>query len=538
MVERSSTTSASTTLTRGLLWLFSWPGVLVLITLIVALYTLGPAPIETIFDGLDYWQWSREAWASGTPEMTEWWHTRWFIQLRSVLSLSLFGTGAIGYYAGPLLSTLIVLSIFAYLIYRFFGAPFVAIFLVLYLVEPELWRQSFQVLPSSFALLSLALFALAYYAYLRTRSLWVFGLLVVICFTLYGTKVPYLFPLVGFGFALLLRREYKLIAILVGGGIVLYALETVYFNLITGGAFPDLGRLQYMITNRSLQTTSDAINLTIWDVLARWNRGVNLTSSYSYIAFFLLGPLFLYLSAKGPTPKMHLAQNTNPIMQDFMFVFVWMGLAFAFFTTFFITSFDPLNVAQPFRSRYLVFLLPIAYITVIWFLDLIQRNWHNRRWRVRLTLRAIGIGLVGIYVGIFSLFFILGDRVDVQIGVPPHYRPIPYNIWTADAYYAQLVTDILAEECIAVQSFRELRVVMALLPAEQLERLQDSDVLPLQDRIINYDAIPGKERVNNLPYRIYYPRRCERVLWYGTLSAREVLPASVAEDLNALRLAN
>ncbi|MGB7341143.1 MAG: hypothetical protein WBC91_19760 [Phototrophicaceae bacterium] len=392
----------------------AFPNVILLITLIILVYTFFPQSIETGGDALFNWENAKRLANEGGDLGTSHHALRWFSVIIETSIISIAGESPNLYYAGPLISMTLFLIIFSYLIDDLFGWVYVGLFLLATIFSIQLWRQTFQILPTQAGLTALSLFALCYYFHWKTnRWLW-FIVAVIALFLFYGAKFPHAFFFPGFVLALLLQRKYSHIVVFFAVFGILFGIETILINQFNSGQLP-FGRLQGLFsssTRSNLLTLESYSGWTITTLLSRWENTTPVEELY-YLLYFLVTPVLVWLTfASNFFPKAFTQNNKiadllkNPYLQTLL----WMGISFAVCITFFVVSINPLRPGLSMRPRYIAILLPFVFINICWFIALIWESLFSED-RIRVIISSL------IIIGSVSVF---SDMMIVM------FNPVPY----------------------------------------------------------------------------------------------------------------
>jgi hypothetical protein len=503
-------------------WLFSWPGLLLPILFILGLYSVSPYPLGVFVDGSEYWGWAWRTAAGDYGTLELWWQTRWFILAVSTFAIRLLGDGLTTYYLITLFNTFALLVVMSFLVSRAFGPWYVPAYLFLFLLQVDYWRLSLDMLPSSFLYLSFAGFALSFYWYRVTGAWWWIIAAVIALYTMGASRITHYFFLPGLGLVLLIRREYRFLLALVIGFPLMYALETLYFQLLTDGNFPLLGRFLYLLERPTLVSSQrdNTSGLRFIDLFVkRWGE-LNYPARFSYFAFFLAGPVYLIwdrLSGRFVGGEAH---SDEGIWRGMMQAFVAMGLSFALMNTFFVNSLDPLSVAIAFIDRYLAGLLPIAHFGLLWLiawgLSALAQYSQRALNLVRLALIALALSVAGVLGTLFS-------------GIPFYSYPVEttYNMWEADAYFEQVVADMTDGACFRVEFVASLDTLQHALTPAELDTINSAGVALPSGETPFYEEGGAILRQDLLFEPMFHPpdalETCDEIIDYGALTRREFL---------------
>jgi len=319
--------------------------------------------------------WAIKAWSDFQfPDLPPNHHNmRWAITLPAVVFVRLFGDGALSY----LLLNHIVFALTTaglYLLVRKLTTPLVALItLGAWLINPVCYSLPSNLMPEIYSMIyPVAALLLVRNAY-ATGSRWSFAWAVVMMFLAYGAKETNIFFMPGWGLYELLRRRWANVAMIVGvfGGCLL--AETLLVNAILAESHLILGRAQAILQAGHMdEMTTDWIYQPI-DLLTRWwfiaetnfDR-LEYFPKAIYWAFFVLSGWMGWRWLRARTllpPPSALGPQAAPGGEAISIAWA-MGLSFAFCTTFFILSLDPLILGQPLNDRYLWPLLVPAYVVM------------------------------------------------------------------------------------------------------------------------------------------------------------------------------
>ncbi len=319
--------------------------------------------------------WAVKAWADFQfPDFPPNHHNmRWAITIPAVLFVRLFGDGALQY----LLLNHIVFALTTaglYWLIRRLTTPLVALIaLGLWLVNPTAYSLPSNLMPEVYSMFyPVAALLLARNAY-ATGSRWAFGWAVAMMFFAYGAKETNIFFMPGWGLYEILNRRWKNVAMIVGvfGGLLV--AETLIVNALLSNHHLLLGRAQAILQAGHLdEMTTDWIYRPI-DLITRWwfiaetnfDR-LEYFPKAIYWAFFIVSGWKGWHWARARTllpPPGEIGPNGKPGGEAISIAWA-MGLSFAFCTTFFILSLNPLILGQPLNDRYLWPLLIPAYVVL------------------------------------------------------------------------------------------------------------------------------------------------------------------------------
>lgn len=384
---------------------------------------------------------------------------RWASILLPAFFVAVFSDSSIWYYVSSFIQGYLGLVLFSYLALRHIGLLAGIATLLVLGFDPGIYEMIFQLLPTGGTLLPLALLVLFFALYTqgaigRTASL--IGIFVA-TFLLYGVKETNLFFMPGLAIAILIVFGFRQLAIFTVCAAVLYIVEGVLLSWMAGHPLP-LGRL-YELTREgaphlALMVQSEFVGAAGQEAL--WDGGI--FSRWWFVALYHKPPLYLGLVLFSAYTIAAIRRKIPFSLPVFLSV---LGLSFAFFTTFFVISLDPLVLGQPLRERYLFALLPLSYFVIFhslrfYVLPYLLSRKLSKQIMSRLTvtrLAALCIGGVLLVAG--SMGIVWNMPVPSNAGEPKsvgnmtmakvnHYFDLYYatcsecNFWDRTAMYRQL----------------------------------------------------------------------------------------------------
>ncbi len=402
-------------------------------SLIVALFAfiLGTLDAEAIYTGGDAvrkWLMAQlviEGDASGVPFDH---HTmRWAINGPAIGVIALFGASAFTYLVAVSAVFAGVVALVWSLGMRLAGPLAAAMAVFLVFVDPLMLNTSAQLQPTIFGLTGLLIAVAALWSWQREEAdVWLVVTALALFFA-YGAKITNLFFFPGPLLLLMVMGKWRAIAIIGAIFVALFAVETFAIRALSGGELA-LGRIEGLTSGRHvdlMSTHEELVAFTWGDLFLRWwpmyIREVPMKSVI--FAFFVVAALHPFLRRRVFTDE------TNLFRAD---VLVAMGVSFAFFTTFFIISIDPLLLGQDLRVRYLYVLQPFAALMVAAYVAaLLGRLRFLERWPVALGSAAVGLASLGLVGWKFVRAEIDRDGVD---GI--------YAVWQANGYFEEMRTHL------------------------------------------------------------------------------------------------
>jgi len=342
---------------------------------------MAPLP-ENIWDNVVLWDWARGVSVAdfSTFEDDSHHRLRWGNWGIPAILIWMFSDNVIIYFLSTILPTVLASVFFGYFVWRYIGLWQTVLFFVMWYYDSELFRATFQLLPTSQALLpiSIILVLTAYIADLKkdARHVNSYLLLVISLATLwlYGVKETYMafFPAIMWlmwqldGF-----RAVKILTIVMAVG---YAIETIFFLSISD-SFPVLGRI-YAVANSgahvNIMLSSPryvAQQTQFFDsgITMRWAVAVGMSSIVYFMAFICC----ILTVAQRQLNRVAGQYSANHIAALLL-------LNFMVFTTFFVISISPIRLGHGLVSRYLAIALPFSYIIILYFVS--QQLKDNSRW--------------------------------------------------------------------------------------------------------------------------------------------------------------
>lgn len=376
---------------------------------------------------------------------------RWGIWIMPFLLIKIFSSDIVFYYLSNFIAfnlgvIFILLSVKRNLDVLSFS--FLCFFIA---ISSELYRFNYQLLPSTFTILTLGLSIFCFLKFMNSKQNIIkkeiyFLLFVFSCFWLYGVKETNLAFI--FGFLLLIYFfEKKYIFKFIFYLFLLYVLETIILNLLLEN-FSILGKLHHLLINTSKMT--DYINLSnaydnFYDrgITQRWYAARQNNVVIYFISFI---SILYFLNF----------ENKNKVL----IVFILLGLSFVILTSFFIISLNPIVIGQPLDSRYTSPYILIAYILVIFFM----KDLFNKFIDIKLNFKKTFFNLLAIILII--IFFIApdinGNRFNFAYG---DYRV--KNIKDHINFYNNLPKRIENSGCIQSGNGKRLKYSLQMIPNEK-----------------------------------------------------------------------
>lgn len=463
--------------------------------------------------------WPIKAWANFEfPDFPPNHHNmRWGITFPALLFVRLFGEGAFVY----LMVTHVVFALTTAILYaltRMLTTPLVAaLMLGIWLINPVARELPSNLMPEVYSMIYPAAALLLVRNAYATGSRWSFAWAVVMMFFAYGAKETNIFFMPGWGLYELIRRKWLNVALIVGVFGACLLVETVVVNLLLSDSHLVLGRPQAILQAGHLDEMSTDWVYQPIDLLTRWwfNAQTNLDrleffSKAIYWAFFIITGWTAWRWVRARTllpPPSALGPMAAPGGEVISIAWA-MGLSFAFCTTFFILSWDPLILGQPLNDRYLQPLLVPAHVVLAVALKLgIERvasaraGWMGALGALhRLAEPLASARHVSVLLAIAA--FCTLTRWGIELGIVTIRRDgfdQPYTTFTAQAYFDEARQQVL-DGCTLV--FPRMRPAQMLLihsfayreitPSLALYRLQ-MDGLIIDDRRLRVWPLPPED---------------------------------------------
>ena len=459
------------------LWTLSISSLVFLLLQYYKIQHLSPQ-VEYIWDNVYLWEWARNFVAGDIDSFKANSHhlLRWGNWSFAALLIALFSDDVLVYYFSTIIPSTLGGLVFSYLVLRYLGLTAAIIFNLFWFYDAELFRATFQLLPTGTVILPVALLLLALTGLiekgrlLKTRLL----LISVICFWIYGVKEPYLAFLPG---VLLIIYRYGgaksvifLISVMAGG----YIIETLAYRSLSD-EFSLLGRVWMLVND------GHHINLMFTDgglvaqqekyfdagLTMRWAVAQGMASIYLFTGF-----LFALVAMAVPSNTMFFLKRCTDRPEKAVAILL---ISFVIFTTFFVISFDPLRLGQPNVTRYVAINLPLSYFVILWFC---RQQFSNTSW-------------LSVFGALVILPFLFAPSVHRYIGYND--ERISHH---AESYekFAQIVAE---HDCVRAKNLPIVRNRLDMIPSFMRNEL-NRDVIENDDhRFIDgyYVIAPNPEHV-------------------------------------------
>lgn len=315
-----------------------------------------------------------KAWADGAfPAFQANHHNlRWGMTLPAVVFVKLFGGTALTY----LLLNHVIFALTSaglYALIRKLTTPLVAaIALGVWLIDPVVYSLPSNLMPEIWTMFYLVAALLLLQKAYETGSRWIYATAIVVLFLMYGAKETNVFFMPGIGLYELIRRRWTNVAIMVGVFAACLLVETLIVNAALAESHIMFGRAQAIIAGGHLNEMSEEWPYQWSDLFTRWlfyaetnfDR-LEYFAKVIYWAFFFatIWKAWTWIRARTLLPPPGELGKGAPGGEVISAAWA-MGLAFAFFSSFFILGLNPLMLGQPLNDRYLWPLLVPAHVVL------------------------------------------------------------------------------------------------------------------------------------------------------------------------------
>ncbi len=317
----------------------------------------------------------------------------------------------------------------------------------IWMIDPQIYRATFQLLPTGQGLLPLAAVCGYVYFMVKQDTVRTFDIVVlsVLLFWMYGVKETNLFfvpaVIVFLWQNLGIRGSTMLCAMLFG----LYIIESLFFYIVTDGQLV-LGRVYELILGDHAHLNQMTSN-RITNQLAKyydggWSFRFYAASKFHVAVYFLSALVSLVVISRTPLPG---TKNKIGAEDKIALIYAYLFLSFFILVSIFIVKLDPLVLGQPLRSRYLAILLPLAYLILLFF---VQEQLVRSNFVVKL-------------VAILALWMFLAEPLQWSIN---NYKKNNRSIYAEDRYYANLGIEIEKADCLISKNKKHLIFKSALVP--------------------------------------------------------------------------
>ncbi len=355
---------------------------------------------------------------------------RWAINFPAYLVVKLWDSQASNYYVASLIAFSAAVAIFWLVAHELCGLALACVFLFVFGVNDKVIFYAIQLLPTPFGLFYLSLTTLFLVRYAQTKTLLNLLLCSLFMFFAYGAKETNIFFFPGVFIWLFFYKGMRAVLLVACLLLGLLLIETIVVNTFAGGEL-QFGRLEALLSGRHVAVMKNAelhSNYVLMDVFKRWD-GLSDIQTLTYQSFFLL-------CAAGLLFRKHIRSEEALVLL--------LGGSFAFFTTFFVVSLNPVRLGQPFGYRYLLVLVPFAAMAISFAI--------LRAWRLAVPLlehkgvnvpnyRAGGLSCATVLFAVFAVTSLQMKSEDIND--MPYKR---YGMLEADRYFDRLA-ETLQEGC-------------------------------------------------------------------------------------------
>lgn len=414
--------------------------------------------------------WAVKAWADFQfPDFPANHHNmRWAITIPAAVFVRLFGDSPLSY----LLLNHIVFALTTgglYALMRQLTTPLAAaLVLAVWLINPVAYSLPSNLMPEIYSMIYpvAALLLIRNAEANGSRTSYVAA--VVMMFLAYGAKETNIFFMPGWGLYEMLRRRWDNVALMVGAFGACLLVETFAVNLVLSDSHLLFGRAEAILKAGHLNEMSTEWPYRFSDLLTRWGfiAETNLDrlewfSKAIYLAFFAVTAWKGWEWARARTllpPPSPIGPGDAPGGRAVSIAWA-MGVSFAFFTTFFILSLDPLVLGQPLNDRYLwPLLVPASVVMGVVFKVVIEQSQAAARGplaalgRLSRALQPFTQGRAALAALAVIAAFATLTRWPIEIATAEIRRQgfdHPYTIFTVNGFYAN-ARDQLARGCTLV----------------------------------------------------------------------------------------
>ena len=405
-----------------------------------------------------------KAWADGSfPAFQANHHNmRWGITLPAVAFVKLFGGTALTY----LLLNHVVFALTSaglYALIRKLTTPLVAaLALGMWLINPVAYSLPSNLMPEVWTMFYLVAALLLLQKAYETGSRWTYAAAIFVLFLMYGAKETNVFVMPGLGLYELFRRRWTNVGIIVGVFAGCLLVETLIVNAALAESHIVFGRAQAIVAAGHLNEMSEEWPYQWSDLFTRWlfyaetnfDR-LEYFSKLIYWAFFFatIWKAWTWIRARTLLPPAGELGPTAAPGGEAISAAWTMGLAFAFFSSFFILRLNPLMLGQPLNDRYLWPLLVPAYIVLSVAakvgLDRIsetRKGFAGAVGKVRSFLTPLTAGHAALISLAVIAAFTTAARWPIEIAAVKIRRQgfdQPYTVFEANQYFGQIRQHLL-----------------------------------------------------------------------------------------------
>ena len=239
---------------------------------------------------------------------------------------------------------------------------------VLWAIDSELYRATFQLLTTGQGLLPLSIVCVFLYYLTKRQSVRLSDIAIIslLSFWLYGVKETNLFFLPGVMMFLWRSSGIRNALIYILMFIGLYCIETIALYFISDGELL-FGRMYELLfgghKHLNAMTSGRIVKELVKYYDGGWSIRFYIASGHHIVVYFISAFISLIYIA-NPINKENKSDRFGSLYLTFSNLFI----SFFLLTSIFIVEIDPIVLGQPLRSRYLAILLPISYIIIFSFL--------------------------------------------------------------------------------------------------------------------------------------------------------------------------
>lgn len=290
-------------------------------------------------------------------------HLRWGSWLFAFVLNVFVGDDVSVYFLSTLIPSTAAGLLFICVCYRQLGFFMAVFFGIFWFTDAQIYRATFQLLPTGQGLLPLALLGFSLLQLSSAQASKRVLLAILFCwFWLYGVKETNLFFTPGILLFVYFYGGVKAVRFLLIGMAVLYALECVFFFILSDGELI-LGRAWQLLFGdaRTMNAMSTSKKL-LAEQKKYFDNGITIrlyrTNRVQVLFNFLAPLLALFFLSQYGLKKLDKQRR-------FIVICSLLCLSFLLFTTIFIVSINPIRLGQPLRDRYIAIILPLAFILVL-----------------------------------------------------------------------------------------------------------------------------------------------------------------------------
>lgn len=362
-------------------------GSLLLVTLVFRLWTV--MMIHTGIDERDYW-YSAKAISQGSSIDYQYINhrtIRWGVILPVTAQQLITGIGPNAYYVMPILNALIQTVLMFFLGLNLFNRRTAVLATLALIFFPYQIRAASQVRPEIFSLTYILAMVWFFSRYcIEGQKKWQIKNLVfssLMLFLAYEAKITNLFFMPGmFLLIFIMNPQHKYRHSLIFGALPLvgFVLETVLYGVFAG--YP-MGHLQIIQANHLAGMESLS---SFFEVFNRYRSPY--LQAYWQIPFILFACLTLWTLIKKRDKS--------------LILLIVPAISFFFFITFTIGGLHPLKMAEPFINRYFFAVLPMVFLVIFHYVDVILKRFGFITITSTQSIIVLCLGTVA-FIVLFSL---------------------------------------------------------------------------------------------------------------------------------------